>query len=120
PGMRNNSEEKFSEKIAKLLPYIENSSIQKVIFVSSTSVYGEESGMITEATIPQPTTPSAKELIAAEALLRNAKAQFATTVIRFGGLIGEDRHPVKFLSGKKNLANPKGNINFIHQDDCIG
>jgi len=120
PGMHNNSEEKFSKKIAMLLPHIERSRIKKVIFVSSTSVYGKASGVITEAITPQPTTPSAKELIVAEELLRNSKARFTTTVIRFGGLIGEDRHPVKFLSGKKNLANPKGNINFIHQDDCIG
>jgi len=120
PGMRNNSEEKFSKKIAKLLPYIENSSIQKVILVSSTTVYGMASGIITEATTPQPITSSAKELIAAEDLLRGSTTRFATTVIRFGGLVGKDRHPVKFLSGKKNLANPKGNINFIHQDDCIG
>jgi len=120
PGMRNNSEEKFSEKIAMLLPHIEKSGIKKVIFVSSTSVYGKASGVITEATTPQPITSSAKELLTAEELLHISTTQFATTVIRFGGLIGKDRHPVKFLAGRKNVVNPEGNINFIHQDDCIG
>ena len=41
-------------------------------------------------------------------------------ILRFGGLIGEDRHPVKFLAGKENLENPDAPINLIHQKDCIG
>jgi NAD dependent epimerase/dehydratase family enzyme len=41
-------------------------------------------------------------------------------VIRFGGLIGEDRHPVKFLAGRENLENPEAPINLIHQTDCVG
>jgi nucleoside-diphosphate-sugar epimerase len=47
-------------------------------------------------------------------------ANFKTTVIRFGGLIGENRHPIHFLAGRKNLENPEAPINLIHQDDCIG
>jgi NAD dependent epimerase/dehydratase family enzyme len=35
-------------------------------------------------------------------------------------LIGEDRHPVKFLAGKENLENPDAPVNLIHQKDCIG
>ncbi len=45
---------------------------------------------------------------------------FKTTVLRFGGLIGEDRHPIKFLAGRENLENPEAPINLIHQLDCIG
>jgi NAD dependent epimerase/dehydratase family enzyme len=41
-------------------------------------------------------------------------------VVRFGGLIGEDRHPVKFLSGRKNVEQPDSPVNLIHQNDCIG
>jgi hypothetical protein len=40
--------------------------------------------------------------------------------LRFGGLIGEDRHPIRFLAGRKNLENPEAPINLIHQTDCIG
>ena len=41
-------------------------------------------------------------------------------ILRFGGLIGEDRHPIKFLAGRKNIENPNAPINLIHQEDCIG
>ncbi len=46
--------------------------------------------------------------------------KFQTTVIRFGGLIGPGRHPVNFLSGKKQIKDPNAPINLIHQEDCIG
>jgi nucleoside-diphosphate-sugar epimerase len=109
----------FVEKIKKLIPHIEKSTIEKVLFVSSTSVYGEVDRTITEETVPKPDTESGKQLLEAEMLLLN-NPNFKTTVLRFGGLIGEDRNPVTFLAGKQNLENPETPINFIHQEDCIG
>ncbi|MFH6997777.1 SDR family NAD(P)-dependent oxidoreductase [Flavobacterium sp. FlaQc-57] len=108
----------FVEKIATLIPFIEKSTIKKVLFVSSTAVYGNENDLITEATIPNPETESGKQLLLAEDLLQKNK-NFETTILRFGGLIGEDRHPVKFLAGKENLENPDAPVNLIHQNDCI-
>jgi nucleoside-diphosphate-sugar epimerase len=109
----------FVEKITNLIPFIEKSSVKKVLFVSSTSVYGNGNGLITEKTNPNPDTESGKQLVLAETVLEN-NSGFNTTVIRFGGLIGEDRQPVKHLSGKENLENPDAPVNLIHQNDCIG
>ena len=114
----NSSRKIFVEKIQTLIPFIEKSSIKKVLFASSTSVYGDENEWITEKTIPNPETESGKQLLLAEAILRENK-NFETTILRFGGLIGEDRHPVKFLAGKENLENPDAPVNLIHQNDCI-
>jgi nucleoside-diphosphate-sugar epimerase len=113
------NEKVFVEKIKRLIPYIEKSTIENVLFVSSTSVYGEVEGTITEETIPKPDTESGKQLLEAESLLQS-NPNFKTTILRFGGLIGEDRNPIKFLAGKVNLENPGTPINFIHQEDCIG
>jgi len=113
------NEKEFVEKIKTLIPYIEKSTIQNVLFVSSTSVYGEVNGEITEETTPQPDTESGKQLLEVEMLLQKNES-FKTTILRFGGLIGEDRNPIKFLTGKQNLENPETPINFIHQEDCIG
>jgi len=109
----------FVEKIKNLIPFIEKSSIKKALFVSSTSVYGDDNSVITEETIPNPETESGKQLVLAENLLRENQ-NFETTILRFGGLIGEDRHPVKHLAGKENLENPDAPINLIHLNDCIG
>ena len=108
----------FVEKVQTLIPFVEKSTIKKVLFVSSTSVYGDQNDLITEETNPNPETESGKQLLLAEAILQKNQ-NFETTILRFGGLIGEDRHPVKFLAGKENLENPDAPINLIHQDDCI-
>lgn len=108
----------FVEKMENLIPFIEKSSIKKLIFVSSTSVYGDKNDLITEETLPNPETESGKQLLLAEALLQKNQ-YFETTILRFGGLIGEDRHPVTSLSGKENLGNADAPVNLIHQNDCI-
>lgn len=125
PGLRKESlalyGKTFVNKIKSLLPYIENSNIEKVIFISSTSVYGDSILIptITEESILHPDTESGKQLVEVENIFRNNR-NFDSIIIRFGGLIGEDRNPAKFLAGKTNIANPEAPINFIHQEDCIG
>ncbi|RTY97269.1 SDR family NAD(P)-dependent oxidoreductase, partial [Flavobacterium bomense] len=111
----------FVEKIKNLIPSIENSSIENVLFISSTSVYGDTSTAlsVTEETELNPDTESGKQLVQSEQLLQS-NSNFKTTILRFGGLIGEDRHPIKFLAGRKNIENPNAPINLIHQEDCIG
>lgn len=119
PKLRAASSENFVKKIENLIPFIEKATLGKVIFISSTSIYADENSIISESTNPQPDTESGKQLWEAENLLQN-KSSFKTTAIRFGGLIGENRHPIRFLSGKQNLENPDAPINLIHQSDCIG
>ena len=107
------------KKIQTLIPFIEKSSVKNVIFISSTSVYADDNTIISEATKPHPNTENGKQLVAAELILQNNK-NFRTTIVRFGGLIGENRHPITFLSGKSTIENPDAPINLIHQEDCIG
>lgn len=119
PGLRKGGNESFVKKVSHLISAIENSDIQKILFVSSTSVYGDNSGVVTESTPPKPTTESGRQLLETEELLKNNN-HFTTTILRFGGLIGEDRHPVKYMAGKTNLGEPNAPVNLIHQVDCIG
>lgn len=119
PKLRGNSKEDFIGKIATLIPYIEKSAVKNLLFISSTSVYAEDNSIVTEDTKPQPETEGGRQLLAVEHILfRNS--HFKTTTLRFGGLIGEDRNPVRFLAGRKNIESPKAFINLIHQEDCIG
>ena len=120
PGLRKNPEVNYSEAIKKLAEAIETSGIKKVIFVSSISVYEETESfpVYTEDTQPNATSVSGKEIASAEKILFE-NALFDTTVIRFGGLIGAGRHPVKYLAGRSRLSNPLGPVNLIHLDDCL-
>lgn len=119
PKLRGNSSENFVEKIRSLIPLIEKSSIENVLFISSTSVYGDDNTFVNEETVPNPDTEGGRQLVIVESLLQK-NTHFKTTVVRFGGLIGEDRNPIKFLSGKENIENPQAPINLIHQEDCVG
>lgn len=125
PGLRreisSSQEMKFVNKIKNIIPYIEKSGIQKVVFVSSTSVYGDGFPIveITEETKPNPDTESGIQLVIAETLLQS-NPNFKTMVIRFGGLLGDDRHPIKFLAGRTNVENPNAPVNMIQREDCIG
>jgi nucleoside-diphosphate-sugar epimerase len=121
PKLRGNSKENFVSKIRNLIPLIEKSGVENVIFISSTSVYGDTSTAlsVTEETALNPDTESGKQLVQSEQLLLS-NSNFKTSVLRFGGLIGEDRHPIKFLAGRTNIENPNAPINLIHQEDCIG
>jgi nucleoside-diphosphate-sugar epimerase len=125
PGLRkeilSSEEMTFMNKMKTLIPYIEKSGIQKVLLVSSTSVYGDRFPIVeyTESTQTHPDTESGRQLVLSEKLLQS-NIHFKTTVIRFGGLLGEDRHPIKFLAGRTQIENPDGPVNLIQREDCIG
>lgn len=121
PKLRGLVKENFVQKIKNLIPYIEQSTIKKVLFISSTSVYADTENLpiVTEEILPNPDTESGKQLYEVEQLLQSNK-QFKTTILRFGGLIGADRNPINMLAGRTDVANPEAPINFIHQTDCIG
>jgi len=106
----------YPAKIAQIIARTSNSI--KVIFVSSTAVYGNSNKTFTELDIAQPSKDSGCAVLAAEELL---KKHFGSnlTVLRLAGLIGPDRHPGKFLSGKIIEKSPFVPVNLIHRDDCI-
>jgi nucleoside-diphosphate-sugar epimerase len=118
PKRLNGIEQIFSGQIRNLIPYILKSGIQKVIFISSTSVYPENFQNAKEDVEPRPDKESGKACLLAENLLKE-HPEFKTTFIRFGGLIGADRNPARFLL-KSTLPIANIPVNLIHQDDCIG
>ena len=118
PGLRQNSERRFDLVIKNLAENILHSNIKHLIFISSTSVYGKITGNIDENSMPRPFSESGKQLLKCEELLLSA-TQYHTTVLRFGGLIGPNRHPVFSLAKRDAIVNPEGEINLIHLEDCI-
>lgn len=121
PGLRGDPDANFIGKIGRLQDYIKKSGLKNVLLVSSTSVY-EDTGEIpvyTENDQANGISDSSKQLSSAEELLRNSES-FSTSIVRFGGLFGPGRNPVNYLSGKKNIKDPKAPVNLIHLEDCIG
>ncbi|MCM4162250.1 MULTISPECIES: SDR family oxidoreductase [unclassified Arenibacter] len=119
PQLRSDPKESYIKKMLLLYDKIKNTSLRCVIFISSTSVYGDITGVVTEDSPTRPNTESGRQLLAAENIWLNDR-ELNTTIIRFGGLIGPSRHPVTFLAGKSDLTNGNDPVNLIHLNDCIG
>lgn len=92
---------------------LEKSSIKKVLFISSTSVYEENNEIVTESTITN------DSILAKIEQLFLINSHFETTIIRFGGLFGYGTRPVDFISATRKMKSPKGFVNLIHREDAL-
>ncbi len=90
--------------------------VNHIIFISSTSVFPEITGQFDESSIPQPNSEITKALIEVEQWLFQLD-NIDCDIIRFGGLVGDDRHPVYSLVGKEVKAG-NSPVNLVHFDDC--
>lgn len=120
PPKRSTAEQHtFLSKIQKIAAAAIIGNVKQVIFISATSVYGDDNQQVDEHTIPNPETESGKAILAAEQTL-TASADYTTTILRFGGLIGPGRDPGRFFAGKSAIPNGNAPVNLIHLTDCIG
>ncbi len=110
----------FPNRIRLILNKSLEYKIGWILFVSSTSVYPKSGGMMEEkdAGARHTSSESGEILLKCEKLLNDCEGLDVTT-IRFGGLYGIDRHPVKYLSGRTGLKDPAKPVNLIHRDDCV-
>ncbi|MEJ6583516.1 MAG: NAD(P)-binding domain-containing protein [Crocinitomicaceae bacterium] len=89
----------------------------KFLFLGSTGIYPQKNGVYTEE-YDFKIEERNNSLFKAEEKLTEALSS-RLTILRLGGLFGEDRHPIYQLSGRANIANPKGKINFAGKNDII-
>jgi len=106
---------KETDHFRKLLAAIERSPIEKVLFVSSTSVYPAGNKIVSEDSA---TESSLNPLLEIEELFIKSR-KIKTTVVRFAGLFGYDRKPGNFFRSGKIVSDPEAFVNMIHRDDCI-
>lgn len=120
PGLRRDPNSDFVSKLKHLTKAISDSKVENIIYVSSTGVFQDHKSYPSFTEHYQFTASEIdnNQLIQAEHLLLNLP-EVKTSVIRFGGLVGKERHPVKFLSGKTGIKNPEAPVNLIHLENCI-
>lgn len=107
---------KNSANFERFIRAIKKSTIKHVLFVSSSSVYQNLNRSVTEDEgVENPDSV----LFQIENLFKNETA-FETTIVRFSGLIGPDRHPGRFFRHGKQVQQADAPVNLIHLDDCIG
>lgn len=98
-----------------------NQRPRRILWVSSTRVYGAgDGGWVDEATPPQPERFAGHRLLEAESVLQSGAVP--VTVVRFSGIYGpgRDRMIRKVRDGRIASAEPLQWTNRIHSDDCAG
>lgn len=98
-----------------------NGSVRRIIFVSSTGVYGQENGeWVDESSPTKPARFSGKKLLTGERLCLDGP--YPATVVRFGGIYGPGRNRLiqQVRDGATCVEQPPRYTNRIHRDDCAG
>jgi nucleoside-diphosphate-sugar epimerase len=104
-------------QILHLSEHLKLSDINKIIYISSTSIYPDKGEVTEETDISSEQTNNAP-LRRAEEILCGLHRR--PTILRCGGLMGYDRIPGKYFIGKKDLTTGEVPVNFVHRDDVIG
>lgn len=91
--------------------------VPRIIFTSSTSVYGNVHGIVKENTPRNPVTASGRILKELEDWLHNLPGT-SVDILRLSGLVGPGRHPGRFFAGKTAPDGQQG-VNLVHLEDVI-
>ncbi|MFC4701698.1 NAD-dependent epimerase/dehydratase family protein [Glaciecola siphonariae] len=123
PGRRDIDASIFTEAMHTLVDYVFACGAKHLVFVSTTSVFGNQQGCLNEDDTPNAVTPSG---IAHQSIERYIVSNYASkaTILRLAGLIGLNpdgslRHPVSALARKSNIRNGHHPVNLLHQHDAI-
>lgn len=109
----------YYDQIQSVISSVESSSINFIIFTSSTAVYPSDSEVVSESDQIIPDNPRSEVLLKIEqSLMENKK--FDSTIIRFAGLYGGTRQLGQYLNTVRTPdRNGLSPVNLIHLDDCI-
>lgn len=116
PRSRTTDGEMYLEQLKYLRSMVDQSNIQQVLFVSSTGIYSNQkrSEPYTEDEVITSQTAGNIILLKGETLFRGCKE---STIVRFGGLVGDDRIPGKYVAGRENV-NGSSRVNYIYRSDA--
>jgi nucleoside-diphosphate-sugar epimerase len=96
--------------------------IERFIFISSTSVYGQTNGQwVDENSICLPTTESGLAYLEAENVLTSSQFCSNAIILRLAGIYGPDRmarRTKELLAGEPVVAYKEAYLNLIHVDDA--
>ncbi|MBT1451124.1 SDR family oxidoreductase [Glaciecola sp. XM2] len=126
PGRRNIEAKRYIDAISSLISHAFTHGASHLTFVSTTSVFGEQHGVLNESSPVMPVSNSAIAHSQLEQYLLNVFTD-KSCVIRLAGLIGPQadiqasdiRHPVTSLVKREEITGGNAVVNLVHQFDAI-
>lgn len=116
----------YVEGMRNLLNWLEPGWKGRLVYTSSTGVYGQNDGsIVTESSATEPDSDTGRELLAAEELLLSGVKgrRFSAAVLRLAGIYGPERGYWlrQFLAGHVSLEGAGQRVlNMVHRDDVVG
>ncbi|WP_062265609.1 NAD(P)H-binding protein [Endozoicomonas arenosclerae] len=109
----------FTTIMQRIADEAESHSVKKVLFISATSVYRQNNDVVREEDASHDSDAfMGLSWLPIEELFTQ-RSSFATTVVRFSGLMGRGINPGLYFAGRE-LKGPDSLVNMIHVDDCVG
>lgn len=118
PRLTKNEPGFYPRQIEAIIQFVKNSTVKEVIFISSTGIYPDLNRIVSEEDVTMPEQSASPEMVLAENLLASLRPDKVVSVLRFGGLIGYERIPGKYVKGQKDLTTGSLPVNYIHPDDA--
>lgn len=111
----------YVEGLENLLAALDRSNLQRLFFISSTSVYGQnDDSLVDEASETRPGRYSGQRILEGEQVALSSGTP--ATILRLSGIYGPTRR--RFLeavqAGEMDPASPGPYSNRIHEDDAVG
>ena len=98
--------------LEKVLTHPSIKQIEKIIFISSTSVYDNKQREFFENSLIE--KPSSSLVFSAEKMVK----PYCDVILRCAGLMGYDRVAGKYFSGKE-VVDKNNPVNYVHRDDVV-
>ncbi|MEH0668592.1 NAD(P)H-binding protein [Vibrio owensii] len=123
PGFRKGNGQEYAQQWQRLVSATKQSSVNKLLMVSSTTVYPnlavdmkEEDATLALAQTSEHFSDNARIMLQAEQYVIDSGIDYA--IVRCSGLIGSDRHPSRFAMRLKQVSR-KAPANMVHQNDAV-
>lgn len=124
PGFRSGGGAQYAEQWKKLVTACQLVHVDKILMVSSTTVYPnvakpmvEEQAALSLAENNPHFSDKARVMLQAEQYVKDSGLNFA--IVRCSGLVGPDRHPSRFAAKLKQVSD-LAPANMLHLTDAIG
>ncbi|GGC11725.1 NAD-dependent dehydratase [Dyadobacter sediminis] len=110
----------YVKQMEAVISEVRKSPVNDVVFISSTGIYPELNRIVTEDDVDLPEQSASEDMVTAEVMAKSLRLEQTVTILRLGGLLGYNRIPGKYVTGKKDLTTGGIPVNYIHRDDAIG
>jgi nucleoside-diphosphate-sugar epimerase len=117
PPGKNGDYTNYQNQILSLLDLLGHKP-NRIILISTTSVYPRSSGIWAENSVFKAETEQAQHILNTENEILNSAIK-NKIVLRFAGLIDKNRNPSTWLKNKKTSLPGDEPLNLIHKAECI-